>query len=62
MSHPFEEFRDTPLWRNLAEAVEELVASREIVVATAPEYVVGYLCQRLTAGRLTAPGALIYDP
>ena len=62
MSHPFQQYRDTPLWRLLATALTELEASQEVTVSTAPEYVVGYLCQRLDAARLASPTALTFDP
>lgn len=62
MTHRYEEYLDTPLWRSLAAALAELEANHEIAVSTAPEYVVGYLCERLVAGRLTSPQAVAYDP
>lgn len=62
MPRPFEQFHDTPLWRVVAAAVAELEATREISIATAPEYVVGYLCQRLVSGRAADKAALEYDP
>lgn len=55
---PFAEYRDTPLWDVIAAAVVELEATREIEVATAPAYVVGYLCRRLVDAGAVAPGAL----
>jgi hypothetical protein len=58
----YDEYKDTLLWRSLAAALGELEASREIAVATAPEYVIGYLCQQLTAGQLASPKALRYEP
>ena len=62
MTHAFDEYKDTPLWRLLAAAVAELEATREIRVATAPDYVVGYLCERLVAARLTTEAARQYAP
>ena len=62
MSHQFDEYKDTPLWRVVAAAVAELEATREITVATAPDYVIGYLCQQLVAGRIAAGAALTYEP
>jgi hypothetical protein len=59
---PFAEYRDTPLWRVLASAVAELEATREIAVATAPEYVIGYLCQRLASSHAVVPEALRDEP
>lgn len=55
---PFAEYRDTPLWHVVAAAVTELEATKEITVATAPDYVIGYLCQRLVDGRAVATDAL----
>lgn len=62
MAHAFAQYRDTPLWRVLADALAELEATREISVATGADYVVGYLCQQLVAGRITGPTALAYEP
>lgn len=61
-SRPYDVYRETPLWHVLAEALAELEANREVAVATAPEYVIGYLCQRIDAGHLAAAKALTYDP
>lgn len=55
---PFAEYRDTPLWHVIAAAVAELEATKEIAVATAPEYVIGYLCERLVDRGAIAPDAL----
>jgi hypothetical protein len=60
-TRPFAEYRDTPLWRALAHALKELEASREVAVATAPEYVIGYLCRELAATKVVIPTALTPD-
>ncbi|MGZ8376301.1 MAG: hypothetical protein ACXWZS_01345 [Gemmatirosa sp.] len=62
MTHSFEDYKDTPLWRVVAAAVAELEATREIAVATAPDYVVGYICQQLVAARVAGASALDYEP
>ena len=54
-SRPFDEYRDTPLWAALEATVTELIATRELVVNTAPDYVIGYLCQELAAKKLILP-------
>ena len=59
---PFAEYHDTPLWHVIAAALAELEATKEVAVATAPEYVIGYLCQRLVDGRAVAPEALRDTP
>ena len=62
MAHSFDQYKETPLWRVVAAAVAELEATREITVSTAPDYVIGHLCQQLVAGRLTSETALTYEP
>lgn len=46
------EYRNTPLWTALESAIDELAASRELSVNTAPEYVIEYLCRELVAKKL----------
>ena len=58
---PFTEYRDTPLWRALASALADLEASGEVAVATAPEYVIGYLCRELAAKKVASANALAPD-
>ena len=58
MTHSFEDYRDTPLWRALSDALAELEATREVKVDTAPDYVIGYLCQELAAKRVVASSSL----
>ena len=60
-TRPFGEYRDTPLWRALAHALAELEASREVAVATAPEYVIGYICRELAAKKVVITAALTPD-
>jgi len=57
----FAEYRDTPLWRALERALADLEASREVSVATAPEYVIGYLCRELEAKKVIGASALTPD-
>lgn len=58
-SRRFDEIRDTALWSAVEDMITELAATREISVNTAPEYVIGYLCQELAAKKLvtSAPPA-----
>lgn len=58
-ARPFAAFRDTPIWRALESAVGELQETHEISVATAPDYVIGYLCQELVARGVVTPAALV---
>jgi hypothetical protein len=57
VTRPFDEHRDSPLWRALEAIVAELIATREITINTAPEYVIGYLCRELTAKQLVSSRA-----
>jgi hypothetical protein len=60
-TRPFAEYRDTPLWRALASVLADLEASREVAVATAPDYVIGYLCRELAAKKVIRASALAPD-
>jgi hypothetical protein len=51
------EYRNTPLWNALAAAISELVASRELSLNTAPDYVIEFLCREITAKKLVASPA-----
>ena len=57
-SRPFDEHRDTLLWKAIESSIEDLTSSKEIFMNTAPEYVIGYLCRELAAKKLIAPNAL----
>ena len=54
---PVSEYRETPLWAAVEAIITELVASRELAMNTAPEYVVDYLCRELVAKKLVVPAA-----
>lgn len=54
---PYDDHRHTRLWRAVEESLKELVATREIDVNTALDYVVGHLCQELTAKKVIASDA-----
>ena len=53
----FDEYRDSALWRAVEEIVNELGATREILINTAPEYVIGYFCRELSARGMASPRA-----
>jgi hypothetical protein len=56
-SRPFDDQRDTPLWKAVESTMSELASSKEIFMNTAPEYVIGLLCRELVAKKLiTANG------
>lgn len=61
MARSYEQYVGTPLWRALSGALADLQASGEIKVETAPDYVVGYLCQELAAKWIVASSALTRD-
>lgn len=54
----FDQYRDTALWTAIEATINELVASREVSVNTAPDYVIGYLCQELIAKKLIMPSGV----
>lgn len=54
----FSEFKDTALWSAVADTVAELVATGEIAINTAPDYVIGYVCRELAAKQVVAVAAV----
>jgi hypothetical protein len=54
---PYDEYRNSALWSALEHTIRELIATREITVNTAPEYVIGYLCRELMAKRVVTGDA-----
>lgn len=57
----YAEYEGTPLWRALASALTELEASGELTVATAPRYVLGFLCRELAAKWVITGDAITRD-
>jgi hypothetical protein len=55
----YQQFERTALWAAIAGALAELEATREVVVGTAPHYVIGYLCQELVAKQVVDAEALV---
>lgn len=49
------EYCGTLLWSAIDATITELLATRELSMNTAPEYVIGYLCDELVAKRLITP-------
>lgn len=58
MTQPFDDYRNTALWKAVETTLKELVATREIKIDTAPDYVVGYLCRELAAKSVIASAAI----
>ena len=62
VTRPFDEYRASALWTAVEETLQALIATREIAINTAPEYVVGYVCQQLSAKGLVAAHGLEPKP
>ncbi|MHB0998838.1 MAG: hypothetical protein ACYC27_06290 [Armatimonadota bacterium] len=45
---PYEQYRDSKVWKVLKEALENLVANQDIDITTEPDYVIGYLAEMLS--------------
>jgi hypothetical protein len=54
----YDEYRNTPLWKAVARIVQDLEASKEISIQTAPDYVVGFMCRELAMKWVVASSAL----
>jgi hypothetical protein len=49
--HAYKKFEGTPLWQELDAAITRLIENGDIEELTAREFIVGYLCQVLTAAK-----------
>ena len=56
-SRRVEDCRDSALWFAVEEILNELIATREIAMNTAPDYVIGYVCRELSAKGMVTPGS-----
>jgi hypothetical protein len=52
-----DDHRDSALWIAVDKILVELRATREIVVNTAPDYVISYICRELVAKKLVTEAA-----
>ena len=57
-SRRFDEYRETRIWSAIEATIAELVATRELTVNTAPDYVIAFLCEELAAKKLIVPAGL----
>jgi hypothetical protein len=58
----YAEYEHTALWHAVASALADLTASKELAVATAPHYAIGYICQELAAKQVVIAAALAPEP
>ncbi|MGH2318840.1 hypothetical protein ACRC6Q_13840 [Planococcus sp. SE5232] len=47
MTHPYEKYENTELWKKIDQALDELVENQDIEEITKREYIVGYICKKL---------------
>ncbi len=62
MKRPYPDREGTRLWHALERAIGELEANGEVRIGTAMDYVVGYLCQELSAQGVVSPGGRAARP
>lgn len=47
-NHPYTEFENSPLWVVIDDTIAELEENRDLELTTARQYVIGYLCKKIT--------------
>ncbi|UAY50886.1 hypothetical protein [Ferruginibacter albus] len=50
MEHPYKEYENSLLWATINSALNELKNNNDISINTSPEYIIGYLCKKITEG------------
>jgi hypothetical protein len=59
---PPSEYRNSALWSAVDAIIEDLCASGEMTLATAPDYVTAQICRELVGRKLVASSALEERP
>lgn len=49
MKHPYEEYETSKLWGLVKSSIEELVENNDMELFTPIEYVVGYICKKISS-------------
>jgi hypothetical protein len=58
MKLPQSEYRHSALWSAVDSIIKDLVASGELTLSTAPDYVTAQICEELVARRMVSPEGL----
>jgi hypothetical protein len=56
LAHPYAAFEDSAIWRIVDKAIRELEENQDIELATARQYVIGLICERLYEELFAARG------
>lgn len=48
MNHPYEKYEKTEIWTIVSKALIELQKNQDIEITTKEEYVIGFLCKKIT--------------
>jgi len=48
LNHPYKSYENTDLWNTIKKGILDLVENNDLELNTPIEYIVGYLCERLT--------------
>src|SRR5262245_32648995 len=53
LNHPYKQFEAGTLWNVVDCAIADLIANGDLELRTLPPYVIGYICERLSATRFS---------
>ncbi|MBU2714150.1 hypothetical protein [Zooshikella harenae] len=56
MSHPYEQYKNTELWQAIESAIKDLIDNKDIELTTNVEYVVGYVCKKVSTIKTSDSG------
>jgi len=59
MNHPYIQFENTKLWKAIDVEIEDLEKNNDLVLQTAREYVIGYLCKNLVEDGIVTDDATL---
>lgn len=60
-THPYVEYEGTPVWRAVKKAVRDLDENQDIDLTEWHQYIVGYICKKLSAAKVVTEEALLKE-
>jgi hypothetical protein len=59
--HPYKQYESDPIWRVVDQAVRALAKNGDIQETTERQYIVGFLCEKLSQSDLLAPKVISHQ-
>ncbi len=51
MEHPYKKYESSKNWEIIEKAINDLIENQDIDLTTRPEYVIGYICDKIETSK-----------